>query len=87
MRFHVVLALLLTSGAALAQTQWNISVGLDNTLTFTPNSITGAKPGDLVHFLLYVTCIERSRCLIRNRTDSLTAQHVGQSHYHTVEFR
>jgi hypothetical protein len=51
MRFSTVFATLLPAGAALAQTIFNVTVGANETLTFTPNSITGAQNGDKVNFL------------------------------------
>jgi len=50
MRFTSTLAALPFVGAALAQTVWNVTVGANSTVTFTPDTIDGVVNGDIVSF-------------------------------------
>ena len=52
MHFSTILATLAFAGAALAQQDHKVIVGLNETLTFTPNNVTGAVSGDTITFFL-----------------------------------
>ncbi|KAF7793255.1 hypothetical protein EIP86_004365 [Pleurotus ostreatoroseus] len=51
MRFSAVLATLLPVGAALAQQTFQIVVGNNSELTFSPSSISNAATGDTIQFI------------------------------------
>ncbi len=55
MRFSAVLAALLPAGAALAQQTFQVVVGNNSELTFSPSSISNAATGDTIQFILYVS--------------------------------